>query len=66
MQTMMLKVWAKRLTLISEEDQRIANEDEEEHKLAQDMANIEQLEAEFQRLRPTRASPRTAMSNSDA
>ena len=47
MQTMMLKVWAKRLELINEEEQRIANEDSEHYELEQESANITELEALF-------------------
>ena len=47
MQTMMLKVWARRLELINEEEQRIANEDNEHYELEQESANIAELEALF-------------------
>ena len=47
MQTMMLKVWARRLELINEEEQRIANEDNEHYELEQGSANLAELEALF-------------------
>ena len=47
MQTMMLKIFARRLELINEEEQRIANEDNEHYELEQESANLAELEALF-------------------
>ena len=63
MQTMMLKVWAKRLELINDEELRIASEDSEHYELEQESANIAELKALFPEAAADDSSTGKSLSN---